>query len=132
MARSGNAIVGGRADCRPPRSEAGFRRLVVRPDRRSPPSRAKPLRFAETLRKAIEWRRQLDAGEIPNQAAIARREGITRDRCVVWRVRTGLARYLLYTQRVNRMVALRADATLIHRSPSDSNCDQGDRLPEWC
>jgi DNA-directed RNA polymerase sigma subunit (sigma70/sigma32) len=34
----------------------------------------------ETLRKAIEWRRQLHAGEVPNQAAIARREGITRAR----------------------------------------------------
>jgi hypothetical protein len=35
---------------------------------------------AELLRKAIEWRRQLDAGEVRNQAAIARREGITRAR----------------------------------------------------
>jgi len=37
-------------------------------------------RIVETLRKAIEWRRQLDAGEVPNQAAIARREGVTRAR----------------------------------------------------
>jgi hypothetical protein len=34
----------------------------------------------ETLRKALEWRRQLDAGEVANQATIARREGITRAR----------------------------------------------------
>ena len=34
----------------------------------------------ELLRKAIEWRRQLDAGEVLNQAAIAHREGITRAR----------------------------------------------------
>jgi hypothetical protein len=34
----------------------------------------------ETLRKALEWRRQLDAGEVANQAAIARREGVTRAR----------------------------------------------------
>lgn len=40
----------------------------------------RPPRIAETLRKAIEWRRQLDAGEVPNQAAITRREGITRAR----------------------------------------------------
>ena len=39
-----------------------------------------PPRIVETLRKAIEWRRQLDAGEVPNQAAIARREGISRAR----------------------------------------------------
>jgi hypothetical protein len=42
-----------------------------------PPKRA---RIVETLRKAIEWRCQLDAGEVPNQAAIARREGLTRAR----------------------------------------------------
>ncbi|GFO81823.1 MAG: hypothetical protein A49_14500 [Methyloceanibacter sp.] len=39
-----------------------------------------PPRVAESLRKAIEWRRQLDAGEVTNQAAIARREGVTRAR----------------------------------------------------
>lgn len=39
-----------------------------------------PPRIAETLRKAVEWRRQLDADEVPSQAAIARREGITRAR----------------------------------------------------
>jgi len=48
-----------------------------------PPRSPKPVgppRIAETLRKAIEWRRQLDAGKVPNQAAIAHREGITRAR----------------------------------------------------
>ena len=39
-----------------------------------------PPRIVETLRKAIEWRRQLDSGEVPNQAAIACSEGITRAR----------------------------------------------------
>lgn len=39
-----------------------------------------PPRIVETLHKAVEWRRQLDAGEVPNQAAIASREGITRAR----------------------------------------------------
>jgi hypothetical protein len=29
---------------------------------------------------AIEWRRQLDAGEVQNKAEIAQREGITRAR----------------------------------------------------
>ena len=33
-----------------------------------------------TLRRAIEWRRQLDAGEVASQADIARREGVTRAR----------------------------------------------------
>jgi len=47
---------------------------------------AKPLRkvrtprVVELLRKAIEWRRQLDSGKVRNQAVIARREGITRAR----------------------------------------------------
>ena len=36
--------------------------------------------MVELLRKAIEWRRQLDAGEVSNQADIARRQGITRAR----------------------------------------------------
>jgi len=37
-------------------------------------------RIVELLRKAIEWRRQLDAGEVRTQAEIAGREGITRAR----------------------------------------------------
>lgn len=58
---------------------------AVPPSRRKarPPQSPKPVgppRIVETLRKAIEWRRQLDASEVPNQAAIARREGITRAR----------------------------------------------------
>ncbi|HMI89234.1 MAG TPA: hypothetical protein VK550_34380 [Polyangiaceae bacterium] len=32
------------------------------------------------LERAIEWQRQLDAGEIETQAALARREGLTRAR----------------------------------------------------
>jgi hypothetical protein len=58
---------------------------AVPPSRRKrraprPSKRVGPPRVVETLRKAIEWRRQLDAGEAPNQAAIARREGISRAR----------------------------------------------------
>jgi hypothetical protein len=37
-------------------------------------------RVAELLRKAMEWQRQLDAGEVDTRADIARREGITRAR----------------------------------------------------
>lgn len=50
--------------------------------RRSPRSPRGPRapRVVELLRKAQEWRRQLEAAEIPNQAAIARQEGITRAR----------------------------------------------------
>lgn len=51
-----------------------------RAQRCRPRERAGPPRIVETLCKAIEWRRQLDAGEVPNQAAIARREGLTRAR----------------------------------------------------
>ena len=35
---------------------------------------------AELLRKAIDWQALLESGEVPNQAEIARREGITRAR----------------------------------------------------
>ena len=45
-----------------------------------PPKEPRTPRVVELLRKAIEWRRQLDAGEVRNQADIARREGITRAR----------------------------------------------------
>jgi hypothetical protein len=44
------------------------------------PTGPKTPRVTELLRKAIEWQRQLDAGEVRNQADIARREGITRAR----------------------------------------------------
>ncbi|GAB4366196.1 MAG: hypothetical protein Kow00128_09410 [Deltaproteobacteria bacterium] len=47
---------------------------------RKPPKAPKTPRVVELLRKAIEWRRQLDTGEVRNQAEIARREGITRAR----------------------------------------------------
>ena len=59
-----NAVPPSRRRARPPRS----------------PKRVGPPRIVETLRKAIEWRRQLDAGEVRNQAAIAHREGISRAR----------------------------------------------------
>jgi len=35
-------------------------------------------RVVELLRKALEWEALLESGEVPNQAAIARRGGITR------------------------------------------------------
>lgn len=44
------------------------------------PKEPRTPRVVELLRKAIEWRRQLDAGELHTQADIARREGITRAR----------------------------------------------------
>jgi len=34
----------------------------------------------ETLRKALAWRQELDAGEVARRADIARREGLTRAR----------------------------------------------------
>jgi len=60
---------------------------------RAPPSRVvsptppdktakvpKTPRVVELLRRAIEWRQQLDTGEVHTQADIANREGITRAR----------------------------------------------------
>ena len=57
----------------PARLEACPRRPDLPKEPRTPP-------VVQTLRKALEWRRQLDAGEVANQAAIARREGISRAR----------------------------------------------------
>ena len=45
-----------------------------------PPKDPKTPRVLELLRKAIEWREPLESGEAASQAAIARREGITRAR----------------------------------------------------
>jgi hypothetical protein len=44
------------------------------------PTGPKTPRVTELLRKAIEWERQLDAGEVQNKTEIARQEGITRAR----------------------------------------------------
>ncbi|MGB9605736.1 MAG: hypothetical protein ACP5U2_17910 [Bryobacteraceae bacterium] len=41
---------------------------------------ARTPRVVELLRKALEWQALLESGEVPSQAAIARREGITRAR----------------------------------------------------
>ncbi len=51
-----------------------------RRDKLKPSKVAKTPRVAELLRKAIDWRRQLDAGEVLDQADIARQEGVTRAR----------------------------------------------------
>ncbi|MDY7011872.1 MAG: hypothetical protein SVV80_14160, partial [Planctomycetota bacterium] len=45
-----------------------------------PPKEPRTPPVVETLRKALEWRRQLDAGEVASQAEVARREGLTRAR----------------------------------------------------
>ena len=45
-----------------------------------PPREPRLPPVVETIRKALEWRRELDAGEVASQADIARREGLTRAR----------------------------------------------------
>lgn len=50
-----------------------------RPERTLPKEPKTP-RIVELLRTAMDWQRQLDAGEVHSQAEIARREGITRAR----------------------------------------------------
>lgn len=44
------------------------------------PKQARTPHVVELLRKAQEWRRQLEAGEIRTQAEIARKDGLTRAR----------------------------------------------------
>ena len=55
---------------------------AVPPGRRTlkRPQEPKTPRVAELLRKAIAWRALLKSGEAATQAAIARREGLTRAR----------------------------------------------------
>jgi len=45
-----------------------------------PPREPRTPRVVELLRKTIEWQALLESGDAANQAAIARREGITRAR----------------------------------------------------
>ena len=54
--------------------------LSARARNRKPPKAPQIPKVVELLRTAQEWRRQLDAGDVTNQAEIARREGITRAR----------------------------------------------------
>lgn len=54
--------------------------LSAKARNRKPPKAPQTPKVVKLLRTAQEWRRQLDAGEVENQAAIARREGITRAR----------------------------------------------------
>ena len=55
---------------------------AIPPPRRkpTPPKEPRTPRVVELLRKALEWQALLESGEASNQAAIARREGITRAR----------------------------------------------------
>ena len=48
--------------------------------RASPRPGVRPPNVVTLLQQAITWRESLDSGQIPNQAAIARQEGITRAR----------------------------------------------------
>ena len=65
------------------RRVAADRVLSAVPPRRGTPKRPqepKTPRVAELLRKAIEWQALLKSGEVATQAAISRREGLTRAR----------------------------------------------------
>ncbi|MDD5705497.1 MAG: hypothetical protein PHR35_06195 [Kiritimatiellae bacterium] len=54
--------------------------LSAKARNRKPPKAPQTPKVVELLRTAQEWRRQIDAGEVRNQAEIARREEITRAR----------------------------------------------------
>jgi hypothetical protein len=54
--------------------------LSAKARNRKPPKAPQTPKVVELLRTAQEWRRQIDAGDVTNQAEIARREGITRAR----------------------------------------------------
>ncbi|MBI4446316.1 MAG: hypothetical protein HY645_10450, partial [Acidobacteria bacterium] len=54
--------------------------LPAKDRNRKPPKPLQTPRVVELLRKAREWQALLESGQLPNQAAIARREGITRAR----------------------------------------------------
>jgi len=54
--------------------------LPPRARNRKPPKVPHTPRVVELLRKALEWQALIESGQVPSQAAIARREGITRAR----------------------------------------------------
>lgn len=54
--------------------------LPAKDRNRKPPKAARTPRVVELLRKALEWQTLLESGQLSNQAAIARREGVTRAR----------------------------------------------------
>jgi hypothetical protein len=54
--------------------------LSPRVRNRKQPKAPRTPRVVDLLRKAIEWQALLESGEVSNQAAIARQEGITRAR----------------------------------------------------
>jgi len=54
--------------------------LSAKARNRKPPKAPQTPRVVELLKTAQEWQRQLNAGDVTNQAEIARREGITRAR----------------------------------------------------
>ena len=73
-----NGIVG--AMKRRVASDQTVNALSAKARKRKPPKTPQTPKVVELLRTAQEWRRQLDADEVESQAAIARREGITRAR----------------------------------------------------
>ena len=58
----------------------GYGRLKRKSKGHRLPKKRRTSSAAKFLRLAQEWQRQLDAGEIESQAAIARREDLTRAR----------------------------------------------------
>ena len=50
------------------------------PEPPRPPREPRTPPVVETLRKALEWRQELDSGAVARQADIARREGVSRAR----------------------------------------------------
>jgi hypothetical protein len=54
--------------------------VMPRRGKPKPPREPKPPRVVELLGKAIEWQGLIESGDVANQVAIARREGITRAR----------------------------------------------------
>lgn len=62
------------------RAERVINALPPKIRNRKPPKAPRTPRVVELLRKAQEWQSLLQSGQIPNQAEIARREGITRAR----------------------------------------------------
>ena len=54
--------------------------LSAKARNRKPPKAPQTPKVVEILKTAQEWRRQLNAVDVANQAEIARREGITRAR----------------------------------------------------
>lgn len=83
-----------------------FRTVPAPRGKPRPPKEPRTPRIVDLLRKAQEWSRMIDSGEISGQADIARREGLTRARVTqvlaLLRLAPAIQRHILSLPKTDR------------------------------